>query len=133
VFAAFAGALAAGVSAGFAGEFAAGFSFAGAAVAFPWGVCEFAGAAVFVFEFAFEFEFAFTAPAGRAPLSSFGLSTTFLANKLSIFASFMAIAWYEAARSCLRLSTSNLLICGRIFGLSSVWVSSFSIRSSSLK
>ena len=41
-------------------------------------------ATVFVFEFA--------APAGRAPLSSFGLSTTFLARKFSIFASFIAIA-----------------------------------------
>ena len=31
-------------------------------------------------------------PAGRAPLSSLGFSTTFFARRFSIFASFMAIA-----------------------------------------
>src|SRR5438067_8376779 len=107
----FAGAVAAGfagVAAGFAGPLAAGLVFAGAAFAFVF------DADIFAFEvLAFELEFVFAGtltPAGRAPLSSFGLSTTFFASRLSILASFIAIAWYDAASSCLRLSTSILLI-----------------------
>lgn len=82
---AFAAGLAAGVAAGFAGVFATGFALAAAALAFAGAL---AAGAVFVFVLAAGVE----APAGRAPLSSFGLSTTFFAKKFSILASFMAIA-----------------------------------------
>ena len=67
--------------------FAAGL-FLSAGAAFELAAFVFAGA---------EFEsdgagFAFAAAAGRAPLSSFGLSTTFFARKFSMSASFIAIA-----------------------------------------
>ena len=47
----------------------------------------------FAEELTFEFDAAVVGEtAGRAPLSSFGLVTTFFARKFSIFASFIAIA-----------------------------------------
>jgi hypothetical protein len=84
-FAGFAGVVTAGFAGAVAGGFAgaAGFAFAGALAA----VFELAGAVVFAFVFA-----GVAGAAGRAPLSSFGLSTTFFARKFSTFASFMAIA-----------------------------------------
>ena len=109
LFAGFAGAaglvaagLAGVVAAGFGEVVAAGFAvfvvFAAGFVLF--GVLAlttvFALAFVFVFVFVFEFDvvfaLAFAGGAGRVPLSSFGLSTTFFARKFSIFASFIAIA-----------------------------------------
>ena len=59
---------------GFALAFAGVFAFKAVFAAFAL-----AGAAVFAFAFA-----GVEAPAGRAPLSSFGLSTTFFARKFSI-------------------------------------------------
>jgi hypothetical protein len=89
---AFAEGFAAGVAAGFAGEaagFAAALAFAaGAALALVFAL---AGAA-FAFDVFAAAGVEEAAPAGRAPLSSFGLSTTFFARKFSILASFIAIA-----------------------------------------
>jgi hypothetical protein len=93
----FAGALVTGLAAGVtAGLVTAGFVFAafadGLAVAFAFvGAVFVATGAVFTFVFAGA-GVDDDAPAGRAPLSSFGLSTTFFARKFSIFASFIAIA-----------------------------------------
>ena len=97
-----------------AGVFAAGRFAAGVGLAlFPeefavlFDVAVFAALPVFetlaaAFVFVVEFVFAPAGIAGRAPLNSFGLFTTFFARKFSIFASFIAIAWYDAASSCLR-------------------------------
>src|SRR5437763_3516878 len=77
----------AGVAAGFAGLLTAGFIFDGAVFAFVFDADVFEAD---VFAFAFEFVFAgVLTPAGRAPLNSLGFSTTFLASRLSIFASFI--------------------------------------------
>ena len=93
-----AGAVVAGFAAGVvAGFVAAGFGVAAAlaagfaaVLAFADVVLAFVGAAgVLVFVIAGVDD---DAPAGRAPLSSLGLSTTFLARKFSILASFIAIA-----------------------------------------
>ena len=63
---------------------------AGAAFEVLAGAVEFADTA---FEFAASvLVLEFAAAAGLAPLNSFGLSTTFFASRLSIFASFIAIA-----------------------------------------
>ena len=61
-------------------EFDAAFVFAAAGAAFVFAAGAGAGLEL-------------AAAAGRAPLSSFGFSTTFLARIFSIFASFIAIAW----------------------------------------
>ena len=84
---AFAAGFAGAVAAGLAGAFAAGLVFAGAAFALAGAVLPLAASGVLVFAAT-----GVAAPAGRAPLNSLGLSTTFLAKKFSILASFIAIA-----------------------------------------